>query len=208
MQWLQNTLAYFTESSNYFSKKFYNTLNKITISTFSYESFIGRTWSLAILSVALIGVFVAMWMLIYVVIKMCDKTLGGSQTLGLILLFSVILLFCSVIPWLLPPNEMICATRHFLPPLALALNFAILLVKAMQLRSLVKVGLGGTIPQVSMLYIFFSLFLTLLQNKLVRLSVKSFFSGWARYYKTFNVRNLQIFVLSSCLSLTSLFSLV
>jgi hypothetical protein len=75
--------------------------------------------SLAILSVALIGVFVAMWMLIYVVIKMCDKTLGGSQTLGLILLFSVVLLFCSVIPWLLPPNEMICATRHFLPPLAL-----------------------------------------------------------------------------------------
>ena len=104
---------------------------------------------MAILSVALIGVFIAMWMLIYVVIKMCDKTLGGSQTLGLILLFSVILLFCSVIPWLLPPNEMICATRHFLPPLALALNFSILLVKAMQLRSLVKVGLGGTIPQIN-----------------------------------------------------------
>ena len=47
------------------------------------------------------------------------------------------------------PRDMICATRHFLPPLALALNFSILLVKAMQLRSLIKVGLGGTIPQIN-----------------------------------------------------------
>ena len=122
---------------------------QVTVSIHSYESFISRTWSLAILSVALIGIFIAMWMLIYVIIKMCDRTLGGSQALGLILLFSVILLLCSVIPWLLPPNEMICATRHFLPPLALALNFSILLVKAMQLRSLVKVGLGGSIPQIN-----------------------------------------------------------
>jgi len=127
------------------SKQQFNT----QISIHSYESFISRTWSLAILSVALIGIFIAMWMLIYVIIKMCDQTLGGSQALGLLLLFSVILLFCSVIPWLLPPNETICATRHFLPPLALALNFSILLVKAMQLRSLIKVGLGGTIPQIN-----------------------------------------------------------
>lgn len=71
--------------------------------------------------------------------------------MGLVLLFGVIFLLCSVVPWLLPPNEMMCAVRHFLPPIALAMNFAILLVKAMQLRSLVKVGIGGSIPQVNQL---------------------------------------------------------
>ena len=78
---------------------------------------------------------------------MCDKTLTGNQTMGLILLMGVTGLFASVVPWLLPPNEMICTVRHFLHPLIMVLCFAILLVKAMQLRSLVSVGLGGTIPQ-------------------------------------------------------------
>lgn len=113
----------------------------------SFESFISRTWALAILSVALLGIFVAMWMLIYVILKICDGTLGGSQFMGLVLLFAVVFLLCSVVPWLLPPNQMMCALRHFLPPVALALNFAVLLVKAMQLRSMLKVGIGGSIPQ-------------------------------------------------------------
>ena len=57
--------------------------------------------------------------------------------------------FASTIPWLLPPSEVICAVRHFLHPLAFCLCFGLLLLKVMQLRSLVSVGLGGTIPQVS-----------------------------------------------------------
>ena len=63
------------------------------------------------------------------------------------LLVGVTCLFASVVPWLLPPTEMICAFRHFFHPLAMVLCFSILLVKAMQLRSLISVGLGGTIPQ-------------------------------------------------------------
>ena len=86
-------------------------------------------------------------MFIYVLIKMCDGTLTGNQTMGLILLMAVTGLFASVVPWLLPPNELICALRHFLHPLIMVLCFAILLVKAMQLRSLVSVGLGGSLPQ-------------------------------------------------------------
>merc|ERR1719270_3127399 len=67
--------------------------------------------------------------------------------MGLILLVGVTGLFASVVPWLLPPNETICTIRHFLHPLIMVLCFSILLVKAMQLRSLISVGLGGTIPQ-------------------------------------------------------------
>ena len=64
----------------------------------------------------------------------------------------------SVVPWLLPPNAMICAARHFLHPLAMVLCFSILLVKAMQLRSLITIGLGGKIPQsnqiISLIFMF------------------------------------------------------
>ena len=90
-----------------------------------------------------------MWMLVYVLLKICDGTLTGQQAMGLMLMIGVTGLFGSVVPWVLPPNEMSCAARHFLHPLLLALCFSVLLVKAMQLRSLVSVGLGGHIPQVS-----------------------------------------------------------
>ena len=117
------------------------------IPVFSYEEFISRTWTLVVLAVAIFGTCAALWMFIYVLIKMCDGTLTGNQTMGLILLMGVTGLFASVVPWLLPPNEVICAIRHFLHPLIMVLCFAILLVKAMQLRSLVSVGLGGSLPQ-------------------------------------------------------------
>ena len=100
-------------------------------------------------AVAIFGTCVCLWMLIYVFIKMCDGTLNGNQTMGILLLVGIMCLFASVVPWLLPPNEMVCANRHFFHPLAMVLCFAILLVKAMQLRSLVSVGLGGTIPHVN-----------------------------------------------------------
>lgn len=119
---------------------------------FSYEAFIARTWTLVVLSVAIFGTIVALFMFTYVLIKMCDGTLTGNQTMGLILLLGVTGLFASVVPWLLPPNETICSVRHFLHPMLMVLCFAILLVKAMQLRSLVSVGLGGTIPQVNQVF--------------------------------------------------------
>ncbi len=124
-------------------------LTQLNTPVFSYEAFISRTWTLVVLAVAILGCCAAMWMFIYVLIKMCDGTLTGNQTMGILLLVGVTGLFASVIPWLLPPNEMICTVRHFLHPLIMVLCFAILLVKSMQLRSLVSVGLGGTIPQIN-----------------------------------------------------------
>lgn len=114
----------------------------------SYESFIGRTWSLVVISIALFGICVSLWMMVYVFLKMCDGTLSGNQSMGVLLLLGVMLTFASTVPWLLPPSEVICAVRHFLHPLAFCLCFGLLLLKVMQLRSLVSVGLGGTIPQV------------------------------------------------------------
>ena len=103
------------------------------------------------MTVAIMGFCTSMFMLTYVLLKICDGSLTGQQAMGLMLMIGVTGLFGSVIPWLLPPNEMSCAARHFLHPLLMALCFSVLLVKAMQLRSLVAVGLGGRIPQINQL---------------------------------------------------------
>ena len=65
-----------------------------TLKVFSYEAFIGRTWALVVVSVAVFGACVSLWMLVYVFIKMCDGTLAGSnQTMGVLLLIGVTCLF-------------------------------------------------------------------------------------------------------------------
>ena len=65
-----------------------------TMPVFSYGAFIGRTWTLVVVSVAVFGACVSLWMLIYVFIKMCDGTLAGSnQTMGVFLLIGVTCLF-------------------------------------------------------------------------------------------------------------------
>jgi len=125
--------------------------DQLTVMATTYESFIGRTWALVVVSIALFGICLSLWMLVYVFLKMCDGTLSGNQSMGVLLLLGVILMFGSAVPWLLPPSPMICAVRHFLHPLAFCLCFGLLLIKVMQLRSLVSVGLGGTIPQVNQL---------------------------------------------------------
>ncbi len=122
-----------------------------TLPIFSYESFISRTWALVVVSAAIFGFLASLWMLLYVFQKICDGTLAGNQAMGVLLLLGVMALFASVVPWLLPPSETMCALRHFVHPLLLVLCFSILLVKSMQLRSLITIGLGGRIPQVNQL---------------------------------------------------------
>ena len=57
------------------------------------ELYMGRTWTLVAIVLAGIGACGALWMLIYVLIKICDGTLSGQQTLGLLMLVGVILMY-------------------------------------------------------------------------------------------------------------------
>ena len=86
--------------------------DQLTVMATTYESFIGRTWALVVVSIALFGICLSLWMLVYVFLKMCDGTLSGNQTMGVLLLLGVILMFGSAVPWLLPPSPMICAVRY------------------------------------------------------------------------------------------------
>ena len=65
-----------------------------------------------------------------------NKSLWKKPTFHLKLQTNFLKIFCII------------SFRHFLHTLSLCLCFGLLLIKMMQLRSLVSVGLGGRIPQV------------------------------------------------------------
>lgn len=121
------------------------------VPAYDYDVYISRTWALVLVSLSIIGVVCCLWMLVYVAQKMCDQTLQGSQTMGVLLLLGVTGLFASVVSWLLPPNDIVCTVRHLMHPMLLSLCFAILVIKTMQLRSLVTIGVAGYIPMVNQL---------------------------------------------------------
>lgn len=109
------------------------------------EFYISRVWALVVVAIGITGVFLALYMLVYVLLKMCDGTLHGNQTFGILLLLSVMILYSSVVLFVLPPGQLLCNLRVFIPSIALSFSYGILLLKAMQLRSLVQLGLGGRI---------------------------------------------------------------
>lgn len=118
-------------------------------------------WATVIVAFAAVGVLVTLFMLTYVLIKMCDGTLAGNQSLGIILLLCILTLYSSVVIFTQPPTEFRCSLRIFVYPVALSLCYAILLVKVMQLRSLVLLGLGGRISYLNQYLILF--FMVLVQ---------------------------------------------
>ena len=68
---------------------------------FSYKAFVSRTWALIVLTLAVLGFSLSMWMLVYVLLKICDGTLSGQQAMGLMLMVGVTGLFGSVVPWVI-----------------------------------------------------------------------------------------------------------
>ena len=107
---------------------------------------LARTWALALLTFCTLGILLCLLILYYVVVKMREGTLVGNQTMGLLLLLSVLMLFLSVPPWLVPPSHTVCALRHSAHLLALALCLGVLLVKVVakhiHLNLLHPFGLG------------------------------------------------------------------
>lgn len=65
--------------------------------------------------------------------------------LGGVLLVSIMSTYASCVVYVLPPTPLTCALREWAPPMCLALCYAVLLVKAMHLRALVAVGVGGQV---------------------------------------------------------------
>jgi len=111
----------------------------------SPEFYISRVWAMVVIAIAITGVFISLYMLVYVLQRMCDGTLNGNQVLGILLLLGIIMMYASVVLFVLPPSKILCNLRVFVPSIATAICFGILLLKAMQLRSFVSLGLGGRV---------------------------------------------------------------
>lgn len=125
------------------------------------ESSITRPWATVMVAVAAVGTCITMFMLVYVLIKICDGTLAGNQSLGVILLLGILTLYFSIVLFVLPASEIRCTLRAFLYPVAMSLCYGILIIKVMQLRSLVLLGLGGRISYINQYIILF--FIVLVQ---------------------------------------------
>ena len=112
-------------------------------------------------AIAAVGTCIAMFMLTYVLIKMCDGTLAGNQSLGIVLLLGIMSLYASITLFVLPGSETRCTLRAMLHPVAMSVCYGILIIKVMQLRSLVLLGLGGRISYINQYLILF--FIVLVQ---------------------------------------------
>lgn len=123
------------------------------------ESSITRPWATVMVAVAAVGTCITMFILVYVLIKICDGTLAGNQSLGVILLLGILTLYVSTVLFVLPANEIQCTLRTFLYPIAMSICYGILIIKVMQLRSLVLLGLGGRISYINQYIILFFIIL-------------------------------------------------
>ncbi|KAK0052672.1 metabotropic glutamate receptor 3 [Biomphalaria pfeifferi] len=108
--------------------------------------FILESWAIAVVAVSGSGCFMSIVFAVYVIHKMCTRTIGKRYTfLGLALLLAVTVMYSAVLPFVFTPSETVCALRYFLTGVAYALCFAVILVKLMTLQSYKFIGLGGEV---------------------------------------------------------------
>ncbi|XP_062600513.1 uncharacterized protein LOC134262138 [Saccostrea cucullata] len=107
-------------------------------------------WTIIVLIIGIGGAFAALCFVIYVFHKVCAGLLSKRYVgLGILLLFSIIFLFLSVLPFVFTPSEIVCSTRFFIPGFAYTLSFATVMAKIMSLRSYKLIGLGGELSNVN-----------------------------------------------------------
>ena len=101
---------------------------------------------------------VALATLALIILKMYLRSVKGSQSLGIILLIGIILLFVTSYAFITNPSEIICRTRIVAHALAHTICFGVMVVKAVQLRN--AESLGGIFGSHHLSYLNYWLMLT------------------------------------------------
>ncbi|CAG9772698.1 unnamed protein product [Ceutorhynchus assimilis] len=106
-------------------------------------SFRNEAWLYAILSLALLGVLFCITILIYLLTALFQKRiLEGNPVLTLFLLFAVMIIFCSVLPFSIETNKnlqrILCITKALSVTLSYAFAFSLLLSRCIMLGSAAK----------------------------------------------------------------------
>ncbi|ESO83669.1 hypothetical protein LOTGIDRAFT_169148 [Lottia gigantea] len=124
--------------------------------------FTGKLWATVLVAIAATGAFISVVLIVYVVHKVCNKTLARRYVgLGILLLVGVMLLFLSIVPFVFTPSETLCGLRFVMPGCAFAFCFATILVKLTSLRDYRLIGLGGEVSNLNQ-YLFV-VFVTVVQ---------------------------------------------
>ncbi|GAB6028076.1 hypothetical protein CHUAL_002296 [Chamberlinius hualienensis] len=127
----------------------------VSVFRFNHSSFVARGWATTVIIIAAAGVLMTAYIFVYVLIKICDRTLTGNQFLGILLLISVMSMYSTCILFVMPPSEAMCNWRNFLHSFSYSLCYGVLFVKVMQLRSLVSLGLGGRLSHLNQAFTLF-----------------------------------------------------
>lgn len=97
-----------------------------------------------------LGILSTLWVIGWIVSKMCDGTLRGlkgNQGLTIMLLICIILMYLTALSFLVSPDvrrlPYWCGIRGFLLPVSHAACYAIIMVQVMQIRSIASLGIGG-----------------------------------------------------------------
>ncbi|KAL4227013.1 hypothetical protein ACF0H5_014989 [Mactra antiquata] len=109
-------------------------------------------WVLIVVIIAGTGSLITLFLMIYIMCKVCAGALVRRYlALGLLLLVAMVFLFLSVLPFLFSPSENVCGMRFFAHGFSYALCFGVILAKMMTLRDYRYIGLGGEISRINQL---------------------------------------------------------
>jgi len=128
-------------------------------STAKFES---NLWQIIVVIISGSGAFFTFIILLYFFCKVCSGSLMRRYLmLGIPLLFSMLCMFLSVLPFVFTPSEAVCGTRYFAHGFSYAMCYGAMLGKMMSIRSYNLIGLGGEISRVNTLIVLF--FITAVQ---------------------------------------------
>ena len=114
-----------------------------------HVSYIGAIWLTVVLTIAGIGVIVCFAVIIYIIYKKVTKSVENGTVMGVLLLLGIALLYASTITFAAPPNEASCGLRIFLVAFAYTFCYGVILLKAMNLRSVRILGIGGEVSRLN-----------------------------------------------------------
>ncbi|KAK4876334.1 hypothetical protein RN001_012756 [Aquatica leii] len=127
---------------------------KTILISYAFSKFGLRTesWVIGFLAVSLLGVVFCLAVFIFIIVRFCKKDiLEGNPFLTMILLVTVILMYCSVVPFALDSDKemrnYICIARALSSSLIYALAFSLLLSRSILLATISKeVGFMAHVP--------------------------------------------------------------
>ncbi|XP_030761832.1 protein bride of sevenless [Sitophilus oryzae] len=110
------------------------------ISSFGFRS---ESWIYAFLSLSLLGIILCIAILIFLLSSVIQRTIfEGNPVLTFLLLFSVVFLFCSVLPFSIEPTksntELLCTIKTLSVTLSYTAAFSLMLGRAIMLTNVNK----------------------------------------------------------------------